>query len=88
MPLSTKLSVLYIKGYACFYEKNDSMLAYMLDTHKEEHQPEEVGQERCDRVKQRQEERKAQYEVTEHAKEIRVKTEPVKCEVSKVKLMR
>ena len=31
----------YIKGYACFYEKNDSMLAYMLATRNEEATPEE-----------------------------------------------
>ena len=78
----------YIKGYACFNENNDSMLAYMLDTHKEEHQPEEVGQERFDRVKQRQEERKAQFEVKEPVKEPRIRKEPVKFEVSTVKLMR
>lgn len=52
----------YIKGYACFYEKNDGMLAYMLDTRQEETKPEEVDQEKYDRVKQRQEERRQQHE--------------------------
>lgn len=52
----------YIKGYACFYEKNDSMLAYMLDTRKEEVPPEEVDQEKYERVRKRQEERRAQSE--------------------------
>ncbi len=51
----------YINGYACFYEKNDVMLAYMLDSRKEEVAPESVDQEKYDRVRQRQEERRAQY---------------------------
>ncbi|MBR5247641.1 MAG: LysM peptidoglycan-binding domain-containing protein [Lachnospiraceae bacterium] len=51
----------YINGYACFYEKNDVMLAYMLDSRKEEVPPESVVQEKYDRVRQRQEERRAQY---------------------------
>lgn len=50
----------YINGYACFYEKNDQMLAYMLDTRKEEAAPEEVDQEKYERVRKRQEERRAQ----------------------------
>lgn len=52
----------YIKGYACFYEKNDSMLAYMLDNQSREHEPEQYGQEKYDRVRARQEERRSQYE--------------------------
>ena len=51
----------YIKGYACFYEKNDVMLAYMLDSRKEEVPPETVDQEKFERVRRRQEERRAQY---------------------------
>lgn len=51
----------YISGYACFYEKNDAMLAYMLDSRKEEAAPESIDQEKFERVKQRQEERRAQY---------------------------
>ena len=49
----------YINGYACFYEKNDQMLAYMLDTRKEDVPPEEVDQEKYERVRKRQEERRA-----------------------------
>ncbi len=55
----------YINGYACFYEKNDLMLAYMLDSRKEEVAPESVDQEKYERVKQRQEERRAQYRAKE-----------------------
>ena len=51
----------YIKGYACFYEKNDVMLAYMLDSRKEEVPPETVDQEKFERVRKRQEERRIQY---------------------------
>jgi len=51
----------YISGYAQFYEKNDSMLAYMLDV-REEARPEVVEQEKYDVVKKRQEERKSLYE--------------------------
>lgn len=51
----------YITGYAQFYEKNDSMLAYMLDARQEEIKPEEVSREKYDMVKKRQEERKAQF---------------------------
>ena len=52
----------YIKGYACFYEKNDSMLAYMVDNKTQEHEPEQYGQEKYDRAKAKQEERRSQYE--------------------------
>ena len=50
----------YVKGYACFYEKNDSMLSYMLDNRAEEVQPEVVEQDKYEQVKQRQEERRSQ----------------------------
>lgn len=50
----------YIEGYAQFYEKNDSMLAYMLDV-REEKAPEVVSQEKYEEVKKRQEERREQY---------------------------
>ncbi len=49
----------YIAGYAQFYEKNDSMLAYMVDQRQEEAKPEEFNQEKYDVVKKRQEERRA-----------------------------
>ncbi len=48
----------YIEGYARFYEKNDSMLAFMLEERKEEAKPEEVNQEKYEEVKRRQEERR------------------------------
>lgn len=47
----------YISGYAQFYEKNDAMLAYMLDV-REEAVPEQVDQEKYEEVKKRQEERR------------------------------
>lgn len=50
----------YVKGYACFYEKNDSMLSYMLDNRAEEMQPEVVEQDKYEQVKLRQEERRSQ----------------------------
>lgn len=49
----------YVGGYAQFYEKNDQMLALMLDERSEDTRPEEVGQEKYDMVKKRQEERRA-----------------------------
>ena len=52
----------YIKGYACFYEKNDSMLAYMLATRNEEATPEEVPQDKYEKVRQKQDERRQQFE--------------------------
>lgn len=51
----------YISGYAQFYEKNDVMLAYMLDV-RETAQPEQVNQEKYEEVKRRQEERRAAAE--------------------------
>lgn len=51
----------YISGYAQFYEKNDCMLAYMLDV-REEASAEVVDQSKYDAVKKKQEERKAQYQ--------------------------
>lgn len=48
----------YIGGYARFYEKNDAMLAYMLDV-REEAQPEQIDQTKYDEVKKRQEERRS-----------------------------
>ena len=51
----------YVKGYACFYEKNDSMLAYMLDNRVEETPPESVSLEKYEEVRRRQEERRQEY---------------------------
>ncbi len=55
----------YIKGYACFYEKNDSMLAYMLDNRMQESQPEEVTSNKYEQARKRQEERKQEYAAQE-----------------------
>ena len=49
----------YVKGYACFYEKNDDMLAYMLDNRVEEAKPEYVAREKYEAVQQRLDEQKA-----------------------------
>lgn len=49
----------YISGYAQFYEKNDGMLAYMLDV-REDAPTEVVDQEKYEIVRKRQEERRAQ----------------------------
>jgi len=51
-----------IEGYAQFYEKNDRMLAFMLEERQEEAKPEIVDQEKYDVVKKRQEERRANVE--------------------------
>lgn len=52
----------YVAGYAQFYEKNDSMLAYMLENRGEEAEPEKVDQEKYEAVKKRQEERRQRQE--------------------------
>lgn len=48
-----------IEGYAQFYEKNDRMLAFMLEERQTEAAPEKFNQEKYDVVKKRQEERRA-----------------------------
>lgn len=48
----------YIAGYACFYEKNDAMLSYMVESRKEQVQPETTEQEKYDRLRQKQETRR------------------------------
>lgn len=50
----------YIGGYARFYEKNDAMLAYMLDV-REQAEPEKVDQTKYEEVKRRQEERRSTF---------------------------
>ena len=62
----------YITGYAQFYEKNDSMLAYMLDV-REDVQPEVVDQEKYEAVKKKQEARRMQHE-EEHAPKVTPQT--------------
>jgi hypothetical protein len=52
----------YITGYAQFYAKNDSMLAYMLEERGEEARPEMVDMERYEVVRKRQEERRDREE--------------------------
>lgn len=52
----------YIAGYAQFYEKNDAMLAYMLEVREQETAPEVVDSEKYEAAKKRQEERKIQSE--------------------------
>lgn len=52
----------YVEGYAQFYEKNDSMLAYMLENRGEEVPPEKVDQEKYETVRKRQEERRQHQE--------------------------
>lgn len=47
----------YIGGYARFYEKNDAMLAYMLDV-RDQAEPEYVDRTKYDEVRKRQEERR------------------------------
>jgi hypothetical protein len=54
----------YIAGYAEFYEKNDSMLAYMLDYKGGSPAPEVVDWEKYDNVLKRREERKIKGEYT------------------------
>lgn len=49
----------YVEGYAQFYEKNDAMLAFMLEERQEASKPETVDQEKYNVVKRRQEERHA-----------------------------
>ena len=49
----------YVEGYAQFYEKNDAMLAFMLEERQEAAKPETIDQEKYNVVKRRQEERRA-----------------------------
>lgn len=60
----------YIEGYAQFYEKNDSMLRFMLEERQEEVKPEEFDQEKYDVVKRRQEERRSRAEEAGHARRV------------------
>ena len=53
----------YVEGYAQFYEKNDSMLRFMVEERQEEAKPEEFDQAKYDAVKRRQEERRQKAEV-------------------------
>ena len=66
----------YVTGYAQFYEKNDSMLAYMLETRGTEADPEVVDSEKYDVVKRRQEERRAVQNQTATSKKLPVTVVP------------
>lgn len=48
----------YIEGFAQFYEKNECMLSFMLNSRTEEVAPETVNQEKYEAVKRRREERR------------------------------
>ena len=52
----------YIKGYACFYEKNDSMLSFMVENREKEYAPEQVSRLKYEEVRDRQQERKRLFE--------------------------
>lgn len=52
----------YIKGYACFYEKNDSMLSFMVENREKEYTPEQVSRIKYEEVRDRQQERKRLFE--------------------------
>ena len=60
----------YITGYAQFYEKNDSMLNFMLEERQGEAVPETVDQSKYQEVKRRQEERRSQSEGQQARKSI------------------
>ena len=52
----------YIKGYACFYEKNDSMLSFMVENREKDYIPEQVSRIKYEEVRDRQQERKRLFE--------------------------
>lgn len=52
----------YVKGYACFYEKNDSMLSFMVENRDGEYLPEQVSRVKYEEVRDRQLERKRLFE--------------------------
>ena len=63
----------FVKGYACFYEKNDPMLAYMLDNRVTEAAPEEISLEKYEEIKRRQEERRQEYMGQEQREPVNVR---------------
>jgi nucleoid-associated protein YgaU len=66
----------YIAGYAQFYEKNDAMLAYMLDV-REEAEPEQVNQDKYEEVKKRQEQRRQEHRQQEQAHQEQSRAETI-----------
>lgn len=51
----------YVTGYAQFYEKNEAMLSYMLESRQVDAAPESVNTEKYDAVRSRQEKRREKY---------------------------
>lgn len=51
----------YIAGYAQFYENNEAMLTYMLESRQGDAAPESVDSEKYEMVKDRQEKRRAKF---------------------------
>ncbi len=51
----------FVKGYAQFYEKNEAMLSYMLESRQVEAAPESVDSEKYDAARNRQEKRREKY---------------------------
>ena len=57
----------YVVGYAQFYEKNEAMLSYMLESRQVEAPPENIDSEKYDAARSRQEKRREKY--AHHAEE-------------------
>ena len=57
----------YVAGYAQFYENNEAMLTYMLESRQGAAAPESVDSEKYEMVKDRQEKRRAKF--VQHKKE-------------------
>jgi len=51
----------YVSGYAQFYEKNEAMLSYMLESRQTEVAPECIDSEKYDAARSRQEKRREKY---------------------------
>ncbi|MBP5223677.1 MAG: LysM peptidoglycan-binding domain-containing protein [Lachnospiraceae bacterium] len=51
----------YISGYAQFYEQNEAMLSYMLESRQEAAIPEKIDREKYERVRDRQLQRREKY---------------------------
>lgn len=65
--LSEQDNCRYIKGYACFYEKNEAMLSYMLEHQETQPIPESYDREKFTRIrdKHKNEKEKPEEEATE-----------------------
>lgn len=71
----------YIKGYAQFYEKNEAMLSYMLETRQEDAAPETVDSVKYDAVKQKQEHRRAVFSQQKAKREEKTRGEITKSQM-------